>query len=218
MGVAQAGIVFRASPGSGGIDPVLGRLWGGTLKEIAHPNRGEFDIRNDQDVMVETFGDVYFVANDKLVRDHLSGAISDFKALYDASGRPEVLVLYCCFDSGGTHGYAIVRDGACVRTRIQTIGRDGTPSIQETGDPSPEELRWLNAPSFREESEDPPEMWPLVYYQGAREHLVLEEHLTRQLLFDVLIATVGICPWETEERPTYRFFKVAGRPWWKLWG
>jgi len=207
MGIAQAGIAFRTREPIGDLALLLGRLFAEEVAEIASPVGTRFDIRNRSDVMVQLFGDVCFVSNDALAWPLLKDDADDGRRLHACLGAPALLVAFCRFDAGGSHGYAVFERGRRIRRRLQTRV-PGLEPLAQSGEPQPFEQRWLRAAHFVGSDARPDDK---TYYLGDREVLVPAAQLTGRMLHDGLEAMFGVCPWDTLITPTYRFFHV-GRP------
>ena len=209
MGIAQAGLAFRASTPIGDLTSVLASVFGEDVAEVPSPVATRFDIRNHSDVMVQLFGDVCFVSNDDLVWPLLENDSANAEHLHAVLGAPELLLAFCHYDSGGSHGYAVFENGKRRRTRLQTEGVAGIAPLSESGAPLPFEQRWLKAAHYVEAEGRPHEAQTKVYYLGNREVLVPARDLTGRMLEDGLESLFGICPWDTLITPTYRFFRVG---------
>jgi hypothetical protein len=187
MGIAQAGIAFRSTDSVSDMEAWMGRVFAEQATEIPLPVSVRFDIRNHSDVMVQTFGEVCFISNDDLAWPLIRNDAADATRLHAALGAPELLMAFCHYDSGGSHGYAGFVHGRGTRTRLQSSGVPDAPALLESGTPLPFEQRWL----------------------AARQVLVPARELTGRLLQDGLEALFGVCPWETLLTPTYRFFRLG---------
>lgn len=240
MGIAQAGIAFRVSDAVDDMAAFMSAVFAEPATEIALPVSSRFDIRNHSDVMVQTFGEVCFISNDDLAWPLIRDGAGDATRLHAALGAPDLLVAFCHYDSGGSHGYAVFEHGRRVRTRLQTSNLPDLPALAESGAPLPFEQRWLGA-RHDVESESRAEATAQagaarVYFLGNREGGVPARDLTGRMLQDGLEALFGVCPWETLLTPTYRFFRLgpervragepaisrarptaaAKRPWWQF--
>lgn len=209
MGVAIAGIAFRSKEIDRPIDELLSALFKRPCREIAPPNQREFDIRHPSDVMVEFFHDVCFVYSNELVWDILDNPESDTGHIFATLNRPELIVGFCNYDSGGSYGYVFVENGVRTRSRLETVAIHGRAPIQEFGPPKEFEARWLSAPSYFEEDEgSAPEDRVRIYYLEAENLRVAEFALTSRMLYEALVNSVGVCPWDTNTRSNPRFFKL----------
>ena len=213
MGIAQAGIAFLASTSTEDLEAWLTSVFAEPATEIPLPVSARFDIRNHSDVMVQTFGEVCFISNDDLAWPLIKDGSADAGRLHAALGAPELMMAFCHYDSGGSHGYAVFEHGRRRRTRLQTSGVPEVPALQESGAPLPFEQRWLGARHYLE-TEARAEATASsgdarVYFLGDRQVLVPARELTGRLLEDGLEALFGVCPWETLLTPTYRFFRLG---------
>jgi hypothetical protein len=240
MGIAQAGIAFRSSDSVSDLAAWMSAVFGEPATEIPLPVSARFDIRNHSDVMVQTFGEVCFISNDDLAWPLIRNDGADAGRLHAALGAPDLLMAFCHYDSGGSHGYAVFEHGRRTRTRLQRSGAHDSPTLVESGRPLAFEQRWLGARHYLV-SEARGEAATAVgddrmVFLGDREVVVPARDLTGRMLQDGLDALFGVCPWETLLTPTYRFFRLgperahtaepavsrarptaaARRPWWQF--
>jgi len=213
MGIAQAGIAFRVSDSVADLEAFMSAVFAEKATEIPLPVSARFDIRNHSDVMVQTFGEVCFISNDDLAWPLIKDAAGDVTRLHAALGAPGLLMAFCHYDSGGSHGYAVFENGRRVRTRLQTSDLPDVPALAESGAPLAFEQRWLGARHYME-TEARAEATAQgdaarVYFLGNREVVVPARELTGRMLEDGLEALFGVCPWETLLTPTYRFFRLG---------
>ena len=231
MGIAQAGIAFRISDSVMDLEAFLTQVFEERATETPLPVSERFDIRNHSDVMVQTFGDVCFISNDDLAWPLIRRPEADASRLHAALARPELLVAFCHYDVGGSHGYAVFERGQRRRTRLQTCNLPDVPALAQSGEPLPFEQRWLAAQRDTDGDEADRMVW-----LGSREVVVPARDLTGRMLQDGLDALFGVCPWETLLTPTYRFYRLGPerprveppaisrakpvpalkRPWWHL--
>ena len=207
MGIAQAGIAFRISNSVEDMESFMGTVFGEPATEIPLPVSARFDIRNHSDVMVQAFGEVCFISNDDLAWPLIRNSDRDAGRLHAALGSPALMLAFCHYDSGGSHGYAIFENGRRVRTRLQTSNVPDTPALVESGTPLAFEQRWLGARHYVDATarEDDGRM----VFLGEREVVVPARELTGRMLQDGMDALFGVCPWETLLTPTYRFFRLG---------
>jgi hypothetical protein len=213
MGIAQAGIAFRTTVSVPDTAAWLSAVFAEPATEIPLPVSARFDIRNHSDVMMQTFGEVCFISNDDLAWPLIKDGAADIGRLHAALGAPELLMAFCHYDSGGSHGYAVFENGRRTRARLQTSGVPDVPALVESGTPLLFEQRWLAARHYveseaRAEATTAPDDGR-VYFLGDRQVLVPARELTGRLLQDGLEALFGVCPWETLLTPTYRFFRLG---------
>ena len=209
MGIAQAGIAFRASTATEDLEAWLTSVFAEPATEIPLPVSARFDIRNHSDVMVQTFGEVCFISNDDLAWPLIKDATTDVARLHAALGAPELLVAFCHYDSGGSHGYAVFEHGRRTRTRLQTNGVPDVPALVESGTPLAFEQRWLGARHYVEAETATQAGDARMFFLGEREVVVPARDLTGRMLHDGLDALFGVCPWETLLTPSYRFFRLG---------
>ena len=209
MGIAQAGIAFRISESVRDLEAYMSAVFAEPATDIPLPVSARFDIRNHSDVMVQTFGEVCFISNDDLAWPLIRNCARDASRLHTALGAPDLLMAFCNYDSGGSHGYAVFENGRRTRTRLQTSGLPDVPALQESGAPLAFEQRWLGARhDVAAEATASANKTPMVFL-GDREVVVPARDLTGRMLQDGLDALFGVCPWETLLTPTYRFFRLG---------
>jgi hypothetical protein len=209
MGVALSGIAYRTEIQSDETANLVSRLFARNVEQIEGPDVGEFDIRNRGDVMVQFFGDICFVYSDELAWGILADPSINVEPLISAVGKPELLLAFCQYESGGSYGYAFFEHGTRTRSRLQTTDVPSLPPILEVGAPMDFEVRWLSAPTYFEEDDCPRDQWQKIYTGDNGKLLVPEYYLTQRLLYEALVANFGICPWETDRSPESLFFKVS---------
>jgi hypothetical protein len=192
MGIAQAGIAFRVSESVQDLGAFITTAFGEPATEIALPVSARFDIRNHSDVMVQNFGEVCFISNDDLAWPLIRDAGRAVAPLHAALGAPDLLLAFCHYDSGGSHGYAVFEQGL-----------PDVPALVESGAPLAFERRWLDARHDEEAGEG------RKVFLGEREAVVPARDLTSRMLEDGLDVLFGVCPWETLLTPTYRFFRLG---------
>ena len=208
MGIAQAGIAFRISASVDDLEGFMGAVFGEQATEIPLPVSVRFDIRNHSDVMVQTFGEVCFISNDDLAWPLIRNSERDIDRLHAALGSPDLMMAFCHYDSGGSHGYAVFENGRRTRTRLQTSGQSDLPALVESGTPLAFEQRWLGARHYVDATTSGDDDGRRVFL-GEREVVVPARDLTGRMLQDGLDALFGVCPWETLLTPTYRFLRLG---------
>lgn len=209
---AQAGLAFRVASQISDLNAFVSNLMGCAVSDIGPQYPKGFDTRNHHDILVERYGNVYFVSNDGLVSNILESQEIDVSGLYEAIGSPPLIIAFCCYDAGGSFGYTFVEEGRRTRTRLETTGIPGLPPLLENGPPKDFELPWLNAAYFYEEEGVPHSEQPKIFFLGNRDKLVSESQLTRHLLVEALQQCFGVCPWVSEEKPEYHYFRLATAP------
>ena len=207
MGIAQAGIAFRISESVANLEGFMAGVFGEPATEIPLPVSVRFDIRNHSDVMVQTFGEVCFISNDDLAWPLIRNSERDVGRLHAALGSPDLLVAFCHYDTGGSHGYAVFEHGRRTRTRLQTSGLPDTPTLVESGPPLAFEQRWLGARHYGGATAHADD--GRMVFLGEREVVVPARDLTGRMLQDGLDTLFGVCPWETLLTPTYRFLRLG---------
>lgn len=214
MGVAQAGIAFRPARKIGNLKAFVAQVVGNPVEEIPHPDIGQFDIRNASDIMVQDFDGAIFICNGAIAWPHLEDTCSDVAALHARLGAPESFMVFCHYASGGSFGYAFIDNGMRTRSRLQTMAQPRLPPLIEYGTPTAIESRWLDAPSYLEDDDCPPEERQRIFYLENPPADVSEYGLTQQILFEALEQRFGVCPWATKIEPIYRFYKVRKKRFW----
>jgi len=218
MGVSQAGIAFAPKENMEDISSIASKLCGEPVKQIEHPDVGQFDTRNRSDVMVQFFEKSCFICNDSLAWDFLEKPKSNITRTHLSLGSPEFFLIFCRYDSGDSYGYAFVENGSITRSRLQTNCQPRLPPLIEYGERKDIEHRWLAADHFIEEDDCPIEERQKIFYLGNREIMVPEHFLTSQILDEILLEKFGACPWSTGIEHSYKFFRREERnkPWWKV--
>lgn len=217
MGIAQAGIVFKSDIKGKNLQNLIETLFEDHVKEIKHPNFGEFDVRNKNDIMVQIFGKSCFISNHDIAWNLLEQEDIDSSKVYTSLGSPELFVVFCRYDTGGSYGYGFFENGIRTRSRLQTVGSQQLKPMLEFGMPKEIEQSWLNGDSYLEEDDCPEEERQRIYINAMNTSEVPEYFLTNQILQDILVSNFEVCPWETEVKPEYHFYKIKERKaWWKL--
>lgn len=204
--MAQAGIVFCKQSEMNN-QSVVSRLVGNKVCEIPQPQKSEFDIRNESDIMVMEFDDICVICNDHLTWDLIEKNDVDASHIYKELKHPKLFIAYCFYPTGGSYGYSYFENGAKTRARLQTDGVPHLPSILEMGSPKKEEEHWLSASSYLEEDDCPPEEQNKIYFHDNPRVEIPEHDLTYQLLIDVMTANFGVVPFDTDIQPKYTFYK-----------
>lgn len=212
MGVTAAGIAYRPRDASRPLDELVASLFGRPCKEIDQPSGREFDIRRSTDVMVEFYGNTCVIYNHELISDILDDPAVDTAHLHLMLDKPDLIIGFCCYDSADSYGYVFIEDGKRTRSRLQTLPAGGRSPLTEFGEPKDFEVRWLSAPSYLEEDETaPPEDLVRIYYLEAEGLKTADFSLTSRLLYEALKNNFGVCPWDTNERPKSRYFKLVAQ-------
>ncbi|CAM2171087.1 conserved hypothetical protein [Burkholderia latens] len=210
MGIALAGVVFRTEIQRESAAELVSKLFNKNVAKIEAPNRGEFDIRSQGDVMVQFFDNVCFVYSHDLVWQILSDPMIDGQPLISATGSPDLLLVFCQYDSGGSFGYTFFEHGVRSRSRLQTTEVPGLPPILERGTPKDFEVHWFSASTYFEEDDCPREEWQKIFTQNNGAIRIAEFDLTRRLLYEALVTNFGVCPWETDRQSETFFFRLQG--------
>ena len=216
MGIAQAGIAFKSNLKGKDLQNLIETLFEDKVNEIEHPNFREFDVRNKNDIMVEIFGSSYFISNHDIAWDLLAKEDINPSKVYASLGSPELFVVFCRYDTGGSYGYGFFENGKRTRSRLQTVGSEQLKPMLEFGAPKEIEQSWLNADSYLEEDDCPEEERQRIFINALNRNEVSEYFLTNQILQDILVSNFELCPWEAEVKPEYHFYKIQERKvWWK---
>jgi hypothetical protein len=223
MAVAQAGIAFRTTHP---IDApaLLARIFGHPFEELQRPTSAGFDVRQSGDVMLQTFGDACFVCNLDFGCQVIEDPHGQADRLHAALGAPAYLMAYCHDEVRERYGYTVYARGRPIRARLQTLAAPvagdrsqrrvrtaPAAATLESGAPLSFERRWLGAAHFLQHVDDPVQPPTRIFHLGDREVLVPESRLTGRLLQDGLVALFGVCPWETLETPSFRFFRARAQ-------
>ncbi|WP_130300821.1 MULTISPECIES: hypothetical protein [unclassified Duganella] len=169
------------------------------------------DIRLPGNVAVESKNGVTFLYNGEIAGKILFEGQALEPAVFAALGAPELVLVFCHYESGDSFGYAIIKDGVTVRSRVHT--QDKTT---DHGVPDAYELPWLQAEPFVEEEGEPP-----VYRNLKTCEVASESYVTAYLLAEVTNASFGFAPWDDWNYKTS--FNHYGKPppvakaWWKFW-
>lgn len=192
MGIAIAGIVFQRESGVFDTDKIISSLFRANFKRLDLQN-GYLDTRNDDNVEIEIIGKTCFIYSTKLATPFLFDGNEDISEIYSALEMPPLILAYCNFDSGGSYGYVFFENGKKTRRRLF---RD--LKLTEEGSPKQFELEWLNAETYIENPDDPPEEHQKIYFKNNHQDEVSEYHLTWRLLYEALENYFGACPWEED--------------------
>jgi hypothetical protein len=144
------------------------------------------DIRVPGNVAVESRNDTTFLYNGEIAGKILFEGQSLDPAVFAALGAPELVVIFCHYDSGGSFGYAIVENGVMGRSRVHTLDK-----TNDEGVPTAFELPWLQTESFIEEEGEPP-----VYRNLKTGEVSSESYVTAHLLAEVMKAFFSVAPWD----------------------
>lgn len=219
MGIAQAGFAFRSAAPIEDLKNFVANLCGSDVVQIEHPNRGEFDTRNDLDIMVEVFDNVYFVCNSAMSWKYLEHQNLDHQSVFAALGMPAFFMAFCHFDTGSSYGYALFEDGVRTRSILNTMAAPRLPPVIESGDPKDFEMRWSTANFYLDEDDCPREEWQKIYFQGNREIEMPEHQIPARLLYEAMQKYLGVYPWDFGSKQKSYFFRkhVRHNSWWKFW-
>lgn len=210
MGLSTAGMAFR--PGASALhEQELVRMVFGSSPIQPSETQKSHDIRLPGNVAVESKNGVTFLYNGEIAGKILFEGQGLEPAVFAALGAPELVLVFCHYDSGDSFGYAIVKDGVTVRSRVHTLDK-----TTDQGVPDAFELPWLQAEPFIEEEGEPPARRNLKTGEVAS-----ESYVTARLLVDVMNAFFGYTPWDDWNYKT-KFHYYGRQPsiakaWWKFW-
>ncbi|WP_067060736.1 hypothetical protein [Roseateles chitosanitabidus] len=213
MGYAQAGLVLKRSALTDEPIALAERLTGERAEELDRKNPWPFDPRLHHDLLVQFSGDVCVITNNDLVWPLLERADADASALHRQLGAPDLFIAFCRYDSGGTFGYAIVKQGQVVRRRLQTTDVPSLPPLSESGAPLPLEAPWLSANFFYDEEDEeiPEDEREKILYLDDKDDGIPEYWLTIRLLEMLLEEHFGVIPWDLGSDPQDRFLRMQDR-------
>lgn len=219
MGLSTAGLAFKTKLFAASDEEAMIRsAFGDTFHCIpASEIQNLHDIRVPGNIAVESKNGATFVYNGEIAGQVLfDGGLID-PSLFSALGSPEIMVVFCHYDSGGSFGYVILEKGVQVRSRIYCLGK-----TSDDGNPTDFEMSWLNAEQFVEEEGEPPAYRNLVSGKTST-----ESYVTAYMLGEVMKGLFGACPWDAwNYRTEFNYYlrkpvdtvKLSPREaWWKFW-
>lgn len=199
MGMATAGIAFRGIGHVAPPDGIVQGLFGGEFqRRDRRPDR--FDSRKPGDVCVQLKGDVCAIFNWRLVEPYFAQD-ADVRPLWEKLNKPSVMIAFCHFDSGDTHGYVFFEAGSRTRSRFSCAGR-----LTEAGAERDFETQWLNAKRHVENPDDPPEEHQVILQQDNPRREVPYRQLTAHLLREALERQFGSYVLDENPRTVDTFF------------
>lgn len=216
VGASQAAIAFRSQQ----VDfdhQRLSRLFNKRV-EVLYQRPPRFDPRQQNEVVVEQYGDVWVISNGMLAMGPLENSHYDASELYRILGSPEMIISFCQYESGDKYGYAFIENGILTRSRLHPFDSP----VQQFGPLKPFEDRWASAEFYFEENDCPEDGRQKIYYLGDREIEVPEFGLSSRLNYEALSEYLGICPWDNDLTPRIWYLRLHDlpqprKPWWKLW-
>lgn len=187
MGLATAGLAFKPTSSTPSEQDMIRRAFGEECRFIPESDlKASHDIRLPGNIDVEsTHGATFVYCGDIAERILFKEEVLDASFLA-AIGDPEVVVVFCHYESGGSFGYAIFEKGVRARFRLHSQG-----TTSDKGAPMEFELPWLNAQLVVEEEGEPP-----AYLNTRTGRASSETYLTAVMLDDTMMALFGVCPWE----------------------
>lgn len=217
MGLFTAGLAFRPNSSTLDEQELVQFAFGSVATQPSEPNKVH-DISVSGNVAVESSNGVIFLYNGAIAERTLFEGQPLEPGVFAALGAPELIVIFCHYDSGESFGYAIVKDGITVRSRVHTLCE-----TKDEGAPNACELPWLQAESFIEEEGEPP-----VYRNLKTGDVTPESYVTAHLLAEVMNAFFGVIPWnEWNYKSKFNYYCTQPLPkvsepstikaWWKLW-
>ena len=216
MGLSTAGLAFRPNALTLDEQALVQKAFGSSFDPSA--TEKVHDIRVPGNVAIESKNGTTFIYNGEIAAKILFERQSLEPAVFAALGAPELVVVFCHYDSGGSFGYAIIKDGITVRSRVHTLDK----TVDE-GTPHAFELPWLKAETFIEEEGEPP-----AYRNLETGDVTSEPYVTARLLVQVMNAFFGVVPWDDwDYRTKFNCYsrqpaaKIPAPPvakaWWKFW-
>ena len=185
MGLSTAGLAFRPNAFTMDEQELVQRVFGSSSFKPPETQNAH-DIRVPGNVAVESKNGATFLYNGEIAGEILFDGQSLEPSVFAALGAPELIVVFCHYDSGGSFGYAIVKNGITVRSRVHTMEK-----TTDVGTPNKFELPWLQAEPFIEEESEPP-----VYRNLSTGEVTSDFYLTALLLVQVMNAFFGLVPWD----------------------
>jgi hypothetical protein len=185
LGLSTAGLAFRPNLSTLGELDLMQTVFGKGVFQLPEMQNSH-DIRVPGNVTVESKNGATFVYNSEIADRILFEGHSLHPSVFEALGAPEIVVVFCHYDSGGSFGYAILKNGATVRSRVHVMEK-----TTDTGEPNNFELPWLQAESFIEEEGEPP-----AYRNSSTGEVSSEACVTAHLLAQVMNGLFGLCPWD----------------------
>lgn len=184
MGISTAGLVVVNDSDIFRNRKNISRAIGKKYKLVTFLGDGRFDTRAPSDVYIAVFENCSILYHSDLINPILFKESDDYKRIYVELGNPKLFILFCCYESGGSYGYAIIQDGIKVRARVQTIEKWAI----EFGEPYDFEKKWNN--SKKDYCEDGGE----YFTQAESDEIRSSEYFTHGLLNDCLIHFLGFNP------------------------
>ena len=218
MGLSTAGLVFRPNASTLGEQELVQVVCGSSAIQPSETYMVH-DIRVPGNVAVESRNGAIFLYESEISEKILFKGQSLEPAVFAALGAPELLVIFCHYESGGSFGYAIVKNGMTVRSRVHLQFK-----TKDEGVPNDFELPWLQAESFIEEEGEPP-----LYRNLKTGKVASESSVTSRLLVEVMNAFFGVAPWDAwDPRSKLNYYSrpqpsakiaepLATKAWWKFW-
>lgn len=213
----QAGVIFTVSEARASWESAVADLKGCQPRRIDPPNRSDFDIRHSSDVMVIKYGQVVAICNGDIAEPMLRDPALSCERAYRTLGSPRYLQYFLWYDTGNSHGYAIVLNGMRIRTRLDLAARRFTDS----GAPLDFERTWLDAPSAtRAPDEAANSIQQLFGDPSSSETLEVKtlqdgrwcfvNDLTRTMLQESFYDNIGFQPFQNgTPAHEYEFYKCA---------
>lgn len=218
MGLSTAGVAFKHNSFTPeDQQEMIRRAFGSAFHSIpASEIRNSHDIRVPGNIAVESTNGATFVYNGELAERVLFEEQALEPELLAALGNPEVVVVFCHYDSGGSFGYAIWEKGVRIRSRVHTLEK-----TSDDGVPMELELPWLQAEQFVDEDGEP------AYRNLESGEIATEAYVTARMLRQVMGGLFGVAPWDEWDYKT-KFNYYLRRPeetaqqsrrksWWQIW-
>ena len=196
MGFSAAGIVILENTKLMESKKVLLEITGKTHYSINLLDRknSSYGI-NKADSYIEDFENCSILHNKKLVTSILFDNSDEYKRAYYALKKPTLMIVFCHYDSGGSYGYAIIKNGEKIRSRVQIE----VETTREFGEPLHFENEWLNAERYY--PEDPRDDGEYYTIPGNNPEFRCVENFTSDLLSDCFKHYLGFHPiYDREKR------------------
>lgn len=189
MGLSTAGLIFKSTSSMPDEAEMIRRAFGDSFRPVpaSDVQRG-LDIRLPGNVAVESMnGAIGIYSSEAAGQVIFEGKVFE-PSFLSALGNPDIILVFCHYDSSGTFAYGVFENGVRTRFRLHT---DETTNDQ--GVPMDIELPWLQAEPFVEEDDEDGQ---LVYRNKVTGEVSNEYYLTARLLKLVVTELFGVCPWD----------------------
>ncbi len=159
--------------------------------------QGTFDIRVPGNFSVESKDGTIFVYGGEIAERILFRGEAIAPDLLAALGSPDIVVVFCHYDSGESFGYTIAEQGQRTRTRLHTLEK-----TSDEGTPRDIELSWVKAEPFIDEDEMP------ALRNCDTDETAPDAYVSAILLDLVMQHFFGVVPWEDwDYRTTFNHYQ-----------